>query len=67
LNKRVFFESEPVGFTAAWAVMMQHPNAGSSSWTDAYLAAFSQLHDYEMVTFVRGFQRWDGLSLSLLI
>ena len=47
--------------------MMQHPNAGSSSWTDAYLAAFSQLHDYEMVTFDRGFQRWDGLSLSLLI
>jgi hypothetical protein len=65
-DKRVFFESEPLGLETAWAAMMQHPAARSSSWTDAYLAAFAQQHNYEMVTFDRDFQRWVDLTISVL-
>jgi toxin-antitoxin system PIN domain toxin len=66
-DRRVFFESEPHGLEVAWTAAMQHPAAGSSSWTDAYLAAFAQRHDYEMVTFDRDFQRWPDLAVSVLI
>ena len=46
-DKRVFFDSEPPRIEAAWMAMMQHPAARSSSWTDAYLAAFAQLREYK--------------------
>ena len=66
-DRRIFFQSEPPGLEGAWAAMMRHPAARSSSWTDAYLAAFAQQHDYEMVTFDRDFQRWSDLAVSVLV
>src|ERR1700722_4502948 len=66
-DRRVFFESEPEGLEAAWAEMMRHPNAVTSSWTDAYLAAFARQHDYEMVTFDRDFRRGSELAVSVLV
>ena len=65
-DRRVFFQSEPQGLSAAWAAKMQHPAATSASWTDAYLAAFAERHDYEMVTFDRDFQRWRELAVNVL-
>ena len=65
-DKRVFFEHEPPELEAVWTGMMNHPTAGHSSWTDAYIAAFARRCDYEMVTFDRGFRRWNELTLTLL-
>jgi toxin-antitoxin system PIN domain toxin len=65
-DRRVFFEYEPPELETAWAALMQHPAAKASSWTDAYLAAFAQKHDYSMATFDRDFKRWADLKLSLL-
>lgn len=65
-DRRVSFEYEPPGLETAWTAMMRHPAATASSWTDAYLAAFAQQHDYGMATFDRGFQRWSDLKLGLL-
>jgi predicted nucleic acid-binding protein len=66
MDRRTFFESEPPDLESAWAALMQHPAAGISSWTDAYLAAFAQQDGYHVATFDRGFQRWTDLRLSLL-
>ena len=65
-DRRVFFEYERPELESAWKNMMNHPSAGPSSWTDAYLAAFAKQCGYQMVTFDRGFQRWGGLTLTLL-
>lgn len=35
-------------------------------WTDAWLAALAQVHDFEMVTFDRGFRSYSKLKLRLL-
>ena len=66
-DKRVLFDSEPPNIEAAWMAMMQHPAARSSSWTDAYLAAFAQQREYKMVTFDRDFRRWHDIAVSVLI
>jgi toxin-antitoxin system PIN domain toxin len=65
-DHRVFFAYDPPFLQNVWIDMMNHPTAGPSSWTDAYLAAFAKQHDYEMVTFDKGFRRWNNLKLNLL-
>ena len=66
-EKRVCLDSEPPRIEAAWMAMMQHPAARPSSWTDAYLAAFAQQREYQMVTFDRDFRRWHDIAVSVLI
>jgi toxin-antitoxin system PIN domain toxin len=66
-DKRIFFEFEPPELEAAWSAMIRLPGTGPSSWTDAYLAAFAKQSGYRMVTFDHGFQRWEDLTLELLI
>ena len=62
-DTRVFFESEPPELEATWTALMTGTGVGPGSWTDAYLAAFAIRHDYEFVTFDRGFTRWSDLSV----
>ena len=45
---------------------MTQSGVGPSSWTDAYLAAFSEAHSYSLVTLDTGFKRWPALKLTLL-
>ena len=66
-DPRIFFALEPPQLESVWAAMMGRPDAGAASWTDAYLAAFAQEHEYEMVTFDRGFRRWSELTLTVLV
>jgi hypothetical protein len=42
----------------------RHPTP--NLWTDAWLAAYAERYDYEMVTFDRGFQRLMLTNLHLL-
>lgn len=66
-DRRVFFAPDPPNVDAIWESSMRHPGVGPSSWTDTYLAAFAQGHEYEMVTFDRGFRRWRGVEVCVLI
>lgn len=66
-DRRVFFEYEPPELESTWANMMNRPNIGPSSWTDAYLAAFARKSDYELVTFDQGFRRWSDATRTLLL
>ena len=65
-DRRVFFEYEPPDLETEWRAMMSHRSVGPSSWTDAFLAAFSKQYGYEMVTFDHGFRRWNNLNLTVL-
>lgn len=62
----VIFANEPQGIQPFWAELMNRPGLGASSWTDAYLAAFVTKHEFELVTFDRGFSRWRDLEISIL-
>jgi uncharacterized protein len=63
----VGFASEPSGIEAA----MQKYTAGAqfrqADWTDAYLAAFSQLAGLRMVSFDQGFARYRDLPHLVLV
>jgi predicted nucleic acid-binding protein len=65
-DRRSVFATEPEGVEPAWRQLMSHVGVGPSSWTDAYLAAFSEAHYYSLVTFDAGFNRWPAIKLTLL-
>ena len=65
-DRRIVFAIEPDGVDSIWRQLMTRPPVGPSSWTDAYLAAFSQKHEYLLVTFDAVFARWADLRLTLL-
>lgn len=63
---RIRFQPEPEGIETLW---LQHAALETKSpliWMDAYLAAFAQLLGMRLVTFDRGFSRYQGLDLLLL-
>ena len=64
-DSRVAFAGEPIGLESTWMRLMNEA-ASAHAWTDAYLAAFALGHQYTLVSFDRGFQRWKELSLRLL-
>jgi toxin-antitoxin system PIN domain toxin len=64
-DSRVAFVGEPMGLESIWMRLMNEAASGQA-WTDAYLAAFALGHQYTLVSFDRGFRRWQGLSLRLL-
>ena len=65
-DRRIFFAPEPDRIDVIWQSLSTMPGVGPSAWTDAYLAAFARGHGYEMVTFDRGFRRWEELQLQVL-
>jgi toxin-antitoxin system PIN domain toxin len=58
--------NEPEGCEAGWRKLTQALPAGQCAETDAYLAAFALAGSYRLATFDKGFQRYFGLSLTLL-
>lgn len=65
-DRRIFFAPEAARIEVLWQSLSTMPGVGPSAWTDAYLAAFAYGHGYEMVTFDRGFRRWEELQLQVL-
>jgi len=55
---RVCFLSEPPDIEPAWHGLTQGSQTGTNVWTDAYLQAFAQLKDLQVVTFDQGFRRF---------
>ncbi len=65
-DSRIGFALEPAGLTVQWQRYSQGNTFALNIWTDAYLAAFAKVGNYEIVTFDKGFSQYAGLSLTLL-
>jgi hypothetical protein len=53
---------EPLGLDDAWARLATSGRFSPNLWTDAYLAAFSIRAGLRLVSFDKGFSRFEGLS-----
>ena len=68
IQDAVLFASEPLGLDALFPAAGESPEPHRHWWTDAYLAAFAISGNHELVTFDRGFGRYEahGLRWRLL-
>jgi len=66
-DERVVFAEEPPIVDSAWRKLTQHETFSPNVWTDAYLAAFAQAADLEIVTFDKQFARYQGLRRTILL
>ena len=65
-DERVAFAEEPDGIEAAWRSLTQLQTFSQNVWSDAYLAAFAQAADFEVVTFDRGFTQYKNVRVTVL-
>jgi hypothetical protein len=65
-DDRVVFVSEPPGLERVWRTMTGYHKTGSNFWTDTYLAAFTEVTGYRLLTFDQGFARYKKLSVKIL-
>lgn len=63
---RVAFAEEPADLEILWRSMTREAAYSTNVWTDAYLAAFAQAIDFEIVTFDKGFSRYADLRRTIL-
>ena len=66
-DRRAVFAPDSERLDETWRQMMTMSGVGPSSWTDAYLAAFAQMHSYHLISFDAGFRRWADLELTMLV
>jgi uncharacterized protein len=59
-------EEEPPGVEKQWLEFAAHRTAAPKLWMDAYLAAVAFLIGSPLVTFDRGFRRFDKLKVVVL-
>ncbi len=65
-DERVAFAEEPDGIEDAWRSLTQLQTFSQNVWSDAYLAAFAQAADFEVVTFDRGFTQYKNVRVTVL-
>ena len=65
-DPRIAVAAEPANIEARWRKFAQGKTYSPNLWNDAYLAAFALAGSYEMVTFDTGFQKFPGLSCTIL-
>jgi uncharacterized protein len=58
--------SEPHGLDATWKAYAEMGRWSAGHWTDAYLAAFSKCGGLRLVTFDKGFSRFEALDCLIL-
>ena len=63
---RVAFANEPEDIELSWRVLTQSTLFSTNAWADAYLAAFAQTADFEIITFDRGFVQYKNLRRTIL-
>lgn len=59
-DSRVRFLSEPADIEAAWRKLTRKAHPATNVWTDAYLLAFADLSELQVVTFDQAFRRLAG-------
>jgi predicted nucleic acid-binding protein len=62
----VSFIDEPAGLEPLWRDYTQQRLYSHKVWTDAYLAAFAQAANLELVTFDRGFAQYQNVRCAIL-
>jgi hypothetical protein len=65
-DPRVVFALEPPDIEPVWKKLTQSPFAATGLWTDAYIAALALLHNFQVVSFDRGFKNIAGLDSTIL-
>jgi hypothetical protein len=65
-DERVVFADEPANLELIWRGLTQQRTFSTNVWTDAYLAAFALVCDFELVTFDRGFAQFKDLRCTVL-
>ena len=65
-DARVGFSSEPAGIETAWRRLTQDQSFTPKLWNDAYLSAFAETGDFEVVTFDRAFTQYKNLHCTIL-
>jgi toxin-antitoxin system PIN domain toxin len=63
---RVAYIDEPAGIEALWRTHTQRRTFSPKVWNDAYLAAFAQVADFELVTIDRAFSQYANLRCTIL-
>jgi uncharacterized protein len=63
---RVAFAEEPHNLETAWRSITQQATYSTKVWNDAYLAAFAQTVDFEVVSFDKGFSSYPHLRVTIL-
>jgi toxin-antitoxin system PIN domain toxin len=57
-DSRVQFSSEPAGIDHLWQHLSRGSYPAANLWTDAYIQAFAQLRELQVVSFDKGFRRF---------
>lgn len=65
-DPRVGYVDEPAGIEPIWRSLTQRASYSPKVWNDAYLAAFAQVVDFEVVTFDEGFAQYPDLRHTIL-
>ena len=65
-DPHVVFAEEPQGIEPLWRSYTQHQSFSPKVWNDAYLAAFAQAADFEVITFDKGFLQYKNLRHTIL-
>lgn len=66
-DPRVGWMEEPSGLEERWLRWASIGTSSPKTWMDAYLAAFAEGSGLRLVTFDRGFRRYEKSGLSVLI
>lgn len=65
-DARFFEADEPPGLEDEWRALTWHLSRGDQVDTDSYLAAFALAGGYRMLTFDRGFRKYESLDALIL-
>lgn len=65
-DSRVVYLDEPPALTPIFQELTQSSSPSHKQWTDAFLAAFSQCLNLEMVTFDADFRSFPNLNVRIL-
>ncbi len=64
-DERVCYLPEPQGLESVWRTYTQDQTHSPKVWSDAYLAASAEAAGIGMVSFDKGFRKFDGLVLTI--
>lgn len=65
-DPNVAYAEEPEGIEPLWRALTQHQTYSPKVWNDAYLAAFAEAANFEIVTFDQGFRRYTNVRCTIL-
>lgn len=65
-DPRVVYAEEPGSVEIIWRSFTQGQTFSPKVWNDAYLAAFAQAADFELLTFDKGFSQYQNTRRTIL-